>query len=245
MSDQVVKEAEFVPDAKSETLEPTHQAPKKRKGSSNGKNKRRFSDEQIRSLESFFESETKLEPRKKTLIAKELGLQPRQVAIWFQNKRARWRSKQVEKDYKLLKANYDSLASRFESLQNERQSLLLQFESLNALVEKTWGGDVDICKNMEGSRQGMASDDNNTILEPEVRQVIEENKVYTSSQSSQFDKSRGFLHPGYDGAQQMEKFQTTSEGSLAAASQEKWCSLNSGYQFDLSYGSSQGLNFWC
>ncbi|CAN1250976.1 Homeobox-leucine zipper protein ATHB-7 [Linum perenne] len=113
----------------SETLvipQPPPQPPKKRKSSSSSKNKRRFSDEQIRSLESFFESETKLEPRKKTLIARELGLQPRQVAIWFQNKRARWRSKQIEKDYKLLKANYDSLASRFESLQNERQSLLLQ-----------------------------------------------------------------------------------------------------------------------
>ncbi|CAI0397547.1 unnamed protein product [Linum tenue] len=59
-------------------------------------------------------------------LAGELGLQPRQVAIWFQNKRARWKSKQIEKDYKMLKANYDSLASSFESLQDERQTLLLQ-----------------------------------------------------------------------------------------------------------------------
>jgi homeobox-leucine zipper protein len=90
------------------------------------KNKRRFSDEQIKSLESMFESETRLEPRKKMQLAKELGLQPRQVAIWFQNKRARWKSKQLERDYSMLRANYNSLASRFETLKKEKQALAIQ-----------------------------------------------------------------------------------------------------------------------
>lgn len=100
------------------------QTPRKKKNRL--KNKRRFSDEQIRSLESIFESETKLEPRKKLQVARELGLQPRQVAIWFQNKRARWKSKQIEQEYRILKAKYDSLASQFESLKKEKQSLLVQ-----------------------------------------------------------------------------------------------------------------------
>ncbi|MBA0802400.1 hypothetical protein Gohar_012698 [Gossypium harknessii] len=90
------------------------------------KNKRRFSDEQIKSLELMFESETRLEPRKKLQVAKELGLQPRQVAIWFQNKRARWKSKQLERDYTILQANYDHLASKYESLKREKQALLAQ-----------------------------------------------------------------------------------------------------------------------
>ncbi|KAE8697191.1 Homeobox-leucine zipper protein ATHB-7 [Hibiscus syriacus] len=100
------------------------------------KNKRRFSDEQIKSLESMFESETRLEPRKKLQVAKELGLQPRQVAIWFQNKRARWKSKQLEQDYSILQANYDNLAAKYESLKKEKQALVIQLQKLNDLIKK-------------------------------------------------------------------------------------------------------------
>ncbi|CAI9768847.1 unnamed protein product [Fraxinus pennsylvanica] len=100
-------------------------------------NARRFSDEQIRSMETMFESETKLEPRKKIQLAKELGLQPRQVAIWFQNKRARWKSKKIEKDYNILLANYNSLASQFETLKKEKQALANQLQKLNDMVGKS------------------------------------------------------------------------------------------------------------
>lgn len=114
--------------------EETPQTPRKKKKNNKMKNKRRFSDEQIRLLESIFESETKLEPRKKLQLARELGLQPRQVAIWFQNRRARWKSKQIEQDYRTLRANYDNLESRFESLKKEKQSLMLQMQKLSELV---------------------------------------------------------------------------------------------------------------
>lgn len=104
--------------------EPPQNQRKKNKKMEN--NKRRFSDEQIRSLECIFESESKLEPRKKMQLARDLGLQPRQVAIWFQNRRARWKSKRVEQEYRKLKDEYDSLASRFESLKEEKESLQLE-----------------------------------------------------------------------------------------------------------------------
>ncbi|KAI3867249.1 hypothetical protein MKW98_001683 [Papaver atlanticum] len=102
----------------------------------NNKKKKRFSDEQIKSLESMFETETKLEPKMKLLLAKELGLQPRQVAIWFQNRRARWKSKQLERDYNILKASYDDLASKFENLESEKQALIKQLQRLSDLVGK-------------------------------------------------------------------------------------------------------------
>ena len=88
--------------------------------------KRRFSDEQIKFLEFMFESESRPESRTKQQLAKELGLETRQVSIWFQNRRARLRTKQIEKEYSILKASYDVLASSFESLKRERQSLIIQ-----------------------------------------------------------------------------------------------------------------------
>ncbi|KAE8700971.1 hypothetical protein F3Y22_tig00110549pilonHSYRG00043 [Hibiscus syriacus] len=50
-----------------------------RRSKRKNKNKRRFSNDQIRSLESIFESESRLHPRKKYQVAKDLGLQPRQL----------------------------------------------------------------------------------------------------------------------------------------------------------------------
>ena len=51
--------------------------------------KRRLSVDQVQFLEKSFEVENKLEPERKVQLAKDLGLQPRQVAIWFQNRRRR------------------------------------------------------------------------------------------------------------------------------------------------------------
>lgn len=127
----------------------------KKKKMMNSKNTRRFSDEQIKSLETMFGMETKLEPRKKLQLARELGLQPRQVAIWFQNKRARWKSKQLERDYSILKSNYDNLASQYESLKKEKQSLLVQLQKLNDMMKEEGG---KYCCKQENDSIGFESD---------------------------------------------------------------------------------------
>ncbi|WVZ86571.1 hypothetical protein U9M48_033330 [Paspalum notatum var. saurae] len=99
--------------------------------------KRRFTEEQIRSLESMFHAHhAKLEPREKAELARELGLQPRQVAIWFQNKRARWRSKQLEHDYAALRAKYDALHDRVEALRQEKLVLAAQLNELSGRLRE-------------------------------------------------------------------------------------------------------------
>ncbi|KAF9673505.1 hypothetical protein SADUNF_Sadunf10G0031200 [Salix dunnii] len=50
----------------------------------------------VQILEKNFEVENQLEPEGMMQLAIELGLQPRQVAIWFRNRRARFKHKQED-----------------------------------------------------------------------------------------------------------------------------------------------------
>nr|BAB18171.1 homeobox-leucine zipper protein [Zinnia elegans] len=94
--------------------------------------KRRLTAVQVKALEKNFEMENKLEPERKVKLAKELALQPRQVAIWFQNRRARWKTKQLERDYGVLKSNFDSLKHKYESLKQDNESMVKQIKELKS-----------------------------------------------------------------------------------------------------------------
>ncbi|OMO73039.1 hypothetical protein COLO4_27297 [Corchorus olitorius] len=94
--------------------------------------KRRLSVDQVKALEKNFEVENKLEPERKVKLAQELGLQPRQVAVWFQNRRARWKTKQLERDYGLLKNSYETLKVNFDSLQHDNEALLKEIKELKS-----------------------------------------------------------------------------------------------------------------
>ena len=92
-------------------------------GSQAGEKKRRLNMEQVKTLEKNFELGNKLEPERKMQLARALGLQPRQIAIWFQNRRARWKTKQLEKDYDLLKRQFDAIKAENDALQAQNQNL--------------------------------------------------------------------------------------------------------------------------
>ncbi|KAK4756294.1 hypothetical protein SAY87_006421 [Trapa incisa] len=97
--------------------------------------KRRLTTDQVRSLERSFEEENKLEPERKVQLAKDLGLQPRQVAIWFQNRRARCKTKLLEKDFEALQSSYNSLTAQHEALLKETDELKAEVISLKEKLE--------------------------------------------------------------------------------------------------------------
>lgn len=98
-------------------------------GSQAGEKKRRLNMEQVKTLEKNFELGNKLEPERKMQLARALGLQPRQIAIWFQNRRARWKTKQLEKDYDLLKRQFEAIKSDNEALKSQNQKLQAEVSS--------------------------------------------------------------------------------------------------------------------
>lgn len=102
-------------------------------GPGGGEKKKRLNMEQVKTLEKNFEQGNKLEPDRKIQLAKALGLQPRQVAIWFQNRRARWKTKQLEKDYSVLKRQFDSLKADNDSLLSHNKKLHAEVTSFFCL----------------------------------------------------------------------------------------------------------------
>ncbi|GAB2289575.1 hypothetical protein Dimus_023884 [Dionaea muscipula] len=109
--------------------------------------KRRLTAEQVQFLERSFEAENKLlETEKKIQLANDLGLQPRRVAIWFQNRRARWKTKQLENDFDTLQTSYNSLKADYDNLLKEKEKLkaeVLHLEDKLQIVEKDQQGQLE------------------------------------------------------------------------------------------------------
>ncbi|KAL3624585.1 Homeobox-leucine zipper protein [Castilleja foliolosa] len=91
-------------------------------GLSNRK-KLRLSKQQSAFLEDSFKEHSTLNPKQKVALAKQLSLRPRQVEVWFQNRRARTKLKQTEIDYEYMKRCSETLADENRRLQKELQEL--------------------------------------------------------------------------------------------------------------------------
>ncbi|CAI9787462.1 unnamed protein product [Fraxinus pennsylvanica] len=84
-----------------------------------GRKKLRLSKEQITLLEDTFKQHTTLNTVQKQTLAERLNLKPRQVEVWFQNRRARTKLKQTEVDCEFLKKHFERLSEENRRLNKE------------------------------------------------------------------------------------------------------------------------------
>ncbi|GMI86527.1 ABA INSENSITIVE GROWTH 1 [Hibiscus trionum] len=89
----------------------------------NGRKKLRLSKQQYAFLEESFKQHSTLSPKQKQALARQLKVKPRQVEVWFQNRRARTKLKQTEVDCELLKKCYQTLTDENRRLQKEIEEL--------------------------------------------------------------------------------------------------------------------------
>ncbi|XWS33730.1 hypothetical protein CRYUN_Cryun22dG0108600 [Craigia yunnanensis] len=131
---------------------------KKNKGGENslaGAKKRKLSQEQVNLLELNFGNEHKLESERKDRIASELGLDPRQVAVWFQNRRARWKNKRLEEEYSKLKSVHEGVVLEKCRLESEVLKLKKQLCEAEKEIQRPAERVDGVSSNSSSSSQSM------------------------------------------------------------------------------------------
>ncbi|KAK3030801.1 hypothetical protein RJ639_037182, partial [Escallonia herrerae] len=88
-----------------------------------GRKKLRLTKDQSAFLEESFKEHHTLNPKQKLALANQLNLRPRQVEVWFQNRRARTKLKQTEVDCEYLKRCCENLTEENRRLHKELQEL--------------------------------------------------------------------------------------------------------------------------
>ncbi|XP_022756982.1 homeobox-leucine zipper protein HDG5-like [Durio zibethinus] len=97
--------------------ESTEQPPKK-------KRYHRHTARQIQEMEAVFNECPHPDDKQRMKLSQELGLKPRQVKFWFQNRRTQMKAQQDRSDNVILRAENESLKNEFYQLQAELSKLV-------------------------------------------------------------------------------------------------------------------------
>ncbi|KAF5747338.1 Alanine--glyoxylate aminotransferase 2 isoform 3 [Tripterygium wilfordii] len=170
--------------------------------------KRRLSVDQVKALEKNFEVENRLEPERKVKLAQELGLQPRQVAVWFQNRRARWKTKQLERDYGVLKANYEALKLNFDTLQRDNEGLSKEIRELKVKL------------NMENPESNISVKEEIVVPSTDDEKAIDETNPPPSPTLASSLSTKDLMNNNY------ESFENYNNGGFGSSDSDSSAILN-------------------
>lgn len=118
-------------------------------GTVNGRKKLRLTKAQSALLEEAFKHHSTLNPKQKQELARELKLRPRQVEVWFQNRRARTKLKQTEVDCEYLKKCCETLKEENSRLHKELQELKALKMSTQPLYMQLPAATLTMCPSCE------------------------------------------------------------------------------------------------
>ncbi|KAJ0494273.1 putative transcription factor homeobox-WOX family [Helianthus annuus] len=118
-------------------------------GCVNGRKKLRLTKPQSALLEEAFKHHSSLNLKQKQELARELKLRPRQVEVWFQNRRARTKLKQTEMEFEHLKKFCDKLTCENRKLQKELQELKALKSSSQPFYMQLPAAGLSVCPSCE------------------------------------------------------------------------------------------------
>ncbi|KAE8681317.1 Homeobox-leucine zipper protein ATHB-4 [Hibiscus syriacus] len=130
--------------------------------------KLRLSKDQSAILEESFKEHNTLNPKQKLALAKQLGMRPRQVEVWFQNRRARTKLKQTEVDCEFLKRCCENLMEKNRRLQKEVVELRALKLSPHLYMQMAPPTTLTMCASC--ARMSVPANESPTvILDPNIR----------------------------------------------------------------------------
>lgn len=153
---------------------------------------KRLNEDQVRLLESSFDSNKKLDPERKQQLSRQLNIPPRQIAIWYQNKRARWKNQSLEYDYTMLQLQLEATLVETKHLQKEVEHLraeLNKVQAEQARHQKNYNNNrrpptdssFSRCLEEVGSSSRSLEDDVNDNLYSFGQQVLEAEEMYAAA----------------------------------------------------------------
>lgn len=140
--------------------------------------KKRLTEDQVAILENCFASKNKLEPEQKFQLAIQLGVPPRQIAIWYQNKRARWKTQSLELNYGALQLKLENVLDEKKQLEKDVERLKEELKKAQEMLLGMKVGDHNASCEFstsfeEGGSSGMHDDATGIWQSGEVMQVEE------------------------------------------------------------------------